>query len=236
MQLTPERLAALLPPVVGIARAAGREIMRVYESEFAVSHKEDKSPLTEADLASERCIGSGLAALTPDIPMLGEESVATHRGGAARLAPALAGGSARRHARVRQAQRRVHGQHRADRRPRGGAGRDLRPGPGPALHRGARQRRFPHRRRRRRGAHPRGQAGAAASRGSRAAARTAAAASAPRSSASAPTSWSASAARSSSACWRKGRSTCICATARRRSGTRRPARRSRPRPAPASST
>jgi 3'(2'), 5'-bisphosphate nucleotidase len=77
MQLTRERLAALLPPVVGIARAAGREIMRVYESEFAVSHKEDKSPLTEADLASERCIGSGLAALTPDIPMLGEESAAT---------------------------------------------------------------------------------------------------------------------------------------------------------------
>jgi 3'(2'), 5'-bisphosphate nucleotidase len=76
MQLTRERLAALLPPVVGIARAAGREIMRVYESEFAVSHKEDKSPLTEADLASERCIGSGLAILTPDIPMLGEESAA----------------------------------------------------------------------------------------------------------------------------------------------------------------
>jgi 3'(2'), 5'-bisphosphate nucleotidase len=76
MQLTRERLLALLPPVVEIARAAGREILRVYESEFAVTHKDDKSPLTEADLAAERCIGAGLAALTPDIPMLGEESAA----------------------------------------------------------------------------------------------------------------------------------------------------------------
>ena len=76
MLLTRERLAALLPTVVDIARAAGREIMRVYESEFAVSHKDDKSPLTEADLAAERCIGAGLAALTPQIPMLGEESAA----------------------------------------------------------------------------------------------------------------------------------------------------------------
>jgi len=76
MQLTRERLAALLPPVVEIAHAAGREIMRVYDSDFAVSHKDDKSPLTEADLASERCIGLGLAALTPEIPMLAEESAA----------------------------------------------------------------------------------------------------------------------------------------------------------------
>lgn len=80
MPLTRERLAALLPPVVQIARAAGAEIMRIYQSDFAVSHKDDRSPLTEADLASERCIAAGLAALTPGIPMLGEESAAATEG------------------------------------------------------------------------------------------------------------------------------------------------------------
>jgi 3'(2'), 5'-bisphosphate nucleotidase len=77
MSLTRARLEELLTPVVAIARAAGEEIMRVYRSEFAVSHKQDRSPLTEADLAAERRIAAGLAALTPAIPMLGEESVAT---------------------------------------------------------------------------------------------------------------------------------------------------------------
>ena len=80
MSLTRERLAALLPPVAGIARTAGAEIMRIYQSEFAVSHKDDRSPLTEADLAAERCIAAGLAQLTPEIPMLGEESAATTEG------------------------------------------------------------------------------------------------------------------------------------------------------------
>jgi len=84
MRISDERLRELLPGVVRTARAAGGEILRVYESEFAVTHKDDKSPLTEADLAAERCIERELAALAPDIPMLGEESAAHI--GAARLA------------------------------------------------------------------------------------------------------------------------------------------------------
>ncbi len=48
--------------------------MRIYESGFNVTLKDDRSPLTEADLASQSMIGAGLAALTPDIAMLGEES------------------------------------------------------------------------------------------------------------------------------------------------------------------
>jgi 3'(2'), 5'-bisphosphate nucleotidase len=48
--------------------------MRIYETGFNVTLKDDRSPLTEADLASQRVIGAGLAALTPDIAMLGEES------------------------------------------------------------------------------------------------------------------------------------------------------------------
>lgn len=72
------RLAALsqwLGPVIDIARRAGAAILEVYESgEIAVTSKADASPLTEADLRSHRIIIDGLAALTPDWPVLSEES------------------------------------------------------------------------------------------------------------------------------------------------------------------
>jgi 3'(2'), 5'-bisphosphate nucleotidase len=73
-KFTTAQLAAWLPAVIGIADAAGREIMRIYETGFNVTLKDDRSPLTEADLSAQRVIGAGLAALTPEIAMLGEES------------------------------------------------------------------------------------------------------------------------------------------------------------------
>jgi 3'(2'), 5'-bisphosphate nucleotidase len=83
MTWDPQRLAALLPGVISLARAAGREIMQVYESDFAVTLKDDRSPLTAADLASQRVIVQGLQSLTPEVPVLGEESapadIATRR-------------------------------------------------------------------------------------------------------------------------------------------------------------
>lgn len=66
---------ALREGLIEIAHAAGDAILAVYESDFAVSHKDDDSPLTAADLAAHRCIVEGLARLTPDIPVLSEESV-----------------------------------------------------------------------------------------------------------------------------------------------------------------
>ncbi len=60
--------------VIALARAAAADILAVYESEFAVSHKDDRSPLTAADMASHRCIVAGLRGLTPHIPVLSEES------------------------------------------------------------------------------------------------------------------------------------------------------------------
>lgn len=60
--------------VVALARKAAAEILAVYRSEFAIEHKDDRSPLTAADLASHRCIVAGLQALTPEIPVLSEES------------------------------------------------------------------------------------------------------------------------------------------------------------------
>ena len=60
--------------VIELAYRAADAILEVYDSEFAVQHKDDRSPLTAADLASHRCIVAGLQALTPEIPVLSEES------------------------------------------------------------------------------------------------------------------------------------------------------------------
>ncbi|HET7125847.1 MAG TPA: 3'(2'),5'-bisphosphate nucleotidase CysQ [Lysobacter sp.] len=60
--------------VIELARDAAARILEVYEGEFAVEHKDDRSPLTAADLASHHCIVAGLERLAPDIPVLSEES------------------------------------------------------------------------------------------------------------------------------------------------------------------
>ncbi|HVF36189.1 MAG TPA: 3'(2'),5'-bisphosphate nucleotidase CysQ [Candidatus Saccharimonadia bacterium] len=72
--MTPAAREALRGPVIELARRAGAAIMAVYASDFAVEHKEDRSPLTQADLAAHRVIGAGLDALTPQLPVLSEES------------------------------------------------------------------------------------------------------------------------------------------------------------------
>jgi 3'(2'), 5'-bisphosphate nucleotidase len=68
-------LGELLPHVVALARKAGNAIMNVYNEENqAVEYKQDSSPLTHADLVSHRVILKGLAQLSPDWPVLSEES------------------------------------------------------------------------------------------------------------------------------------------------------------------
>jgi 3'(2'), 5'-bisphosphate nucleotidase len=57
-----------------IAQRASAAILEVYESDFAVEHKLDRSPLTAADLAAHEAIVGALAALTPQWPVLSEES------------------------------------------------------------------------------------------------------------------------------------------------------------------
>ena len=66
--------AEFVGAVAGIAREAGLAILDVYEREIEVVQKADESPLTEADLASHRIICDALAELSPDIPILSEES------------------------------------------------------------------------------------------------------------------------------------------------------------------
>ncbi len=70
--------AELLAAVLHIARAAGTAILRVYAGDFAVEHKQDDSPLTLADREAHRLITAGLQQLTPQIPVLSEESPAEH--------------------------------------------------------------------------------------------------------------------------------------------------------------
>lgn len=51
--------------------------MRFYERPMEISAKEDRTPLTEADRASHDLIVAALRELTPDLPVLSEESSAT---------------------------------------------------------------------------------------------------------------------------------------------------------------
>jgi 3'(2'), 5'-bisphosphate nucleotidase len=68
-----------IPPIetlTELAVQAGEAILTIYNTDFAVQEKSDQSPLTEADMASHRTIVEKLEALTPDIPILSEESAA----------------------------------------------------------------------------------------------------------------------------------------------------------------
>jgi len=71
--MTPD-LNRLLLDVTALAREAGRTILEVYAGAFAVSEKEDRSPLTAADLRSEQLILAGLRRIAPEIPVLSEET------------------------------------------------------------------------------------------------------------------------------------------------------------------
>ncbi len=66
----------LLHSVVAVAIGAGQEIMHVYnrDTPMEVDIKNDDSPITEADTRSHRLIVSSLQQMTPDIPVLSEES------------------------------------------------------------------------------------------------------------------------------------------------------------------
>jgi len=67
----------LLDPVIQIAYEAGRRIMDVYDRGFSVEEKSDSTPLTEADMAAHHAIEKGLIELTPEFPILSEESKPT---------------------------------------------------------------------------------------------------------------------------------------------------------------
>lgn len=64
----------LLGPLLEIAARASERILGIYATDFSVATKSDHSPVTAADLAAHAVIVQGLQRLTPDLPVLSEES------------------------------------------------------------------------------------------------------------------------------------------------------------------
>jgi len=67
---------AALAVLERLALAAGRVVFEAFKAGPAVEYKADKSPVTEADEASERLILAGLRAAFPGLPCVAEEEVA----------------------------------------------------------------------------------------------------------------------------------------------------------------
>lgn len=59
-----------------IARRAADAILEIYAQDFEVVCKPDDSPVTAADLAAQRVITEGLAAIAPNVPVISEEATA----------------------------------------------------------------------------------------------------------------------------------------------------------------
>ena len=66
--------STLLETMHALSNAAGVKAMEIYNSEFAVVEKNDKSPVTEADKLGEEIIVAGLRLAAPSIPILAEEA------------------------------------------------------------------------------------------------------------------------------------------------------------------
>ena len=61
MTVTKPELSELMEPLTALAREAGQKILEIYNTEDVdVQQKEDKSPLTAADMAAHNAIIAGL--------------------------------------------------------------------------------------------------------------------------------------------------------------------------------
>ena len=69
-----QKLTKLCENLCKVSVQAGAEILDVYNSDFAVQTKEDRSPLTQADLRANKVIVDALSTQYPDIAILSEET------------------------------------------------------------------------------------------------------------------------------------------------------------------
>jgi len=69
----------LLEELGETAREAGEAILEIVRRGFDVEHKQDSSPVTEADRAAELIILAALARAAPGVPVIAEEEVAAGR-------------------------------------------------------------------------------------------------------------------------------------------------------------
>jgi 3'(2'), 5'-bisphosphate nucleotidase len=67
---------ALLPAIIALAKQAGEQILAFYHTDKnkQITTKADQSPVTAADLAAHYIISAGLKKLTPELPVISEES------------------------------------------------------------------------------------------------------------------------------------------------------------------
>ena len=74
MSLDAETADTLIQHALRLARQAGSRIVEVYGTEVDVTIKADQTPVTTADIAAHDIIVEGLSALSPQYPVLSEES------------------------------------------------------------------------------------------------------------------------------------------------------------------
>ena len=74
MSLDAETADTLIQHALRLARQAGSRIVEVYGTEVDVTIKADQTPVTTADIAAHDIIVKGLSALSPQYPVLSEES------------------------------------------------------------------------------------------------------------------------------------------------------------------
>jgi len=69
-------LVQLIPDLLALAKKVTAAVLSIYNAQASASHdlKADGSPLTEADMRAHQLIHDCLRTLTPDVPILSEES------------------------------------------------------------------------------------------------------------------------------------------------------------------
>jgi 3'(2'), 5'-bisphosphate nucleotidase len=71
----PQSAESFLSEIIILAKAAGKAIMAVYsKKDFGITYKTGDSPLTQADISAHDLILAGLKKLSPNLPILSEES------------------------------------------------------------------------------------------------------------------------------------------------------------------
>ncbi len=63
----------MMDKLINAVLKAGEEVLKVYESDFTIQEKEDRSPITEADRISHEVIAQNLKDFVPKIPVISEE-------------------------------------------------------------------------------------------------------------------------------------------------------------------
>ena len=73
--ISKSELKSLAENLIETFNFAGEESIRLYEKGLKIEIKEDKSPVSNGDLKVNQLVSNKIAELTPDIPIISEETV-----------------------------------------------------------------------------------------------------------------------------------------------------------------